>query len=408
MQRRGYPLKLLIILSALILLLGLFLFTCKDCGIASDYYLITPAAAHNNGKAFAGGKSCIPCHNSIYDTHSNTAHYKTSAVANASNIKGSFEPGKNSFILNNRTQFTLTATDSGFYQRANFLHNQLELFNIPIDLVFGSGTKGQSYLNWEGDKLFQLQTSYFTPADCWTTSPGLENLRTRRPIMPRCFECHSTFAKNLGPNRQTNQYSKKEIILGIDCERCHGPAAKHVGYQQKNPTAKTAKYILKYSELSRQQRLDACALCHSGAGRKALSPPFSFLAGDDLSKFYLPNEEEIGKTLDVHGNQYGLLASSSCFKNSNQMDCTTCHNPHKNQRGNAKNFNTKCIACHAQSQLSCEQDIKSTPLSMQNCIACHMPLIPSKSMVIQLDSVKTAVKVRTHLIDVYVNQLNEK
>jgi hypothetical protein len=35
---------------------------------------------------------------------------------------------------------------------------------------------------------------------------------------------------------------------------------------------------------------------------------------------------------------------------------------------------------------------------MTDCIACHMPLVPSKSMVIQIDSVKTAVKVRTHNI----------
>ena len=276
---------------------------------------------------------------------------------------------------------------------------------MPIDIVFGSGTKGQSYLTWKEDKLFQLQASYFTPADGWTSSPGLEGLGSLRPINARCFECHGTFAKNTGVAKKDNRYNKKEIIYGIDCERCHGPAAKHVGYHQKNPQAKISKYMLKFKELDRQQRLDVCALCHSGAGKEAIAPPFSFLVGDDLSEFYEQGIHDDTKVLDVHSNQYGLLASSACFKNSPKMDCTTCHDPHKKERGEANSFNLKCMGCHAVTNISCNKEGETTNMAMRDCISCHMPLTPSKSMIIQLDSVKTAVKVRTHLIDVYIDKL---
>lgn len=389
------------ILIGIVLSFAVFaIYNCKNPEVASDYYIIEPVAVHENGKAFVGSTSCIPCHTDIYNTHINTAHFKTSALADSSKIKGSFELGKNTFTLNDRVMFTMMATDSGFYQQANFIHNQLELFNLPVDIVFGSGTKGQSYLSWENDELLQLQTSYFTPANRWTSSPGLKQLTSPRPVIARCFECHSTYAKNSTPDKKGNRFDKNQIVYGIDCERCHGPSAKHVGYHQKNPDAKLSKYMAKQGMLSKQQRLDACALCHSG-GRKQIQPPFSFLVGDDLNKFSISDTKENETSLDVHGNQYELLTSSACFKKSQIMDCNTCHDPHKNERGNNQVFNQKCIGCHTLPEISCKIDQRTMNAQMANCISCHMPLIPSSSMVMQLDSIKAAVEVRTHLIDIY-------
>ena len=396
-----------LVLGGFLFCLVLLIYKCKNPEIASDYFAIPPVATHWNGNGFAGSTTCIQCHSDIYKSHINTAHYKTSARADSLNIKGSFKTGENTFTFKDRALFTMIKTDSGFYQRSNFIHNQLELarFNLPIDIVFGSGTKGQSYLSWQDDELFQLQASYFTPADRWTNSPGLENLRAKRPVVARCMECHSTFAKNTSPDKRGNKYDQNNIIYGIDCERCHGPGAKHVGYQQKHPEAKLAKYMLSYKDLTRQQRLDACALCHSGGNREAIEPPFTFLAGDNLKDFYHPHKEEGSGSLDVHGNQYGLLTNSACFKNSPKMDCTTCHASHENERGKSERFNLKCISCHSQSTSSCKKEPQQTAISMTDCITCHMPLTPSKSMAVQLDGIKTSVNVRSHFIAIYQNKL---
>ncbi|MEM7483845.1 MAG: cytochrome c3 family protein [Bacteroidota bacterium] len=394
-----------IALCLFFVVLAIFIYKNRD--ISSDYYVIEPIAVHENGKAFIGSNSCVPCHTDIYDVHVKTAHFRTSAVADSSNIKGSFELGRNTHILNDRVQFTMVATDSGFYQRANFIHNQLELFNLRMDIVIGSGTKGQSYLSWENNELFQLQTSYFTPNKNWTSSPGLKGIASPRPVVARCFECHSTFAKSTTSDKKGNGYDKSQIIYGIDCERCHGPSAKHVGYHQKNPDAKVSKYMIKHSALSQQQRLDACALCHSG-GRKSIKPPFSFLVGDDLDQFSTSKPKQDNVPLDVHGNQYELLTNSMCFKKSQKMNCTTCHNPHKNERGKVNVFNLKCISCHTQPKTTCtEREITKT-MESNNCISCHMPLVSSKSMRIQLDTIETAVKVRTHLIAVYPKEETKK
>lgn len=384
-----------------------FVYQCKNPDVTSDYYDIEPLAVHKSGKSFAGSTSCIPCHTGIYNAHAKTAHFNTSALADSSKIKGSFEPGQNTHVLNNRVLFTMMATDSGFYQKANFIHNQLKLFDLRMDIVIGSGTKGQSYLSWENDKLFQIHTSYFTPTNSWTRSPGLREIASPRPVVARCFECHSTFAKSTTPDKKGNAFDKSQIIYGIDCERCHGPSAKHVGYHQKNPDATVSKYMIQHEALSRQQRLDACALCHSG-GRKLIKPPFSFLTGDNLNEFSISETKDSNISIDVHGNQYELLTSSACFEKSEMMDCSTCHNPHKNERGNAILFNQKCMGCHRQSEISCAVKETTRNAKENNCISCHMPLIPSKSMKIQLDTIETEVKVRTHLIATYSKEEAKK
>ena len=145
-SHRAFPLKKIVV-GAVLLLVYFLTYQCKNPNIASDYQDVEPVALHKNGQTFAGSTSCIACHSDIYDTHLKTAHFNTSTLADSTAIKGRFEIGRNTHVLNNRVEFKMMETDSGFYQKASFIHNHLELFNLKMDMVIGSGTKGQSYLN---------------------------------------------------------------------------------------------------------------------------------------------------------------------------------------------------------------------------------------------------------------------
>jgi len=164
--------------------------------------------------------------------------------------------------------------------------------------------------------------------------------------------------------------------------------------------------MMKFDSLSRQQRLDVCAQCHSGLRDRVLQGNFfSFLSGGILDEYARNSfQGATDGTLDVHGNQYGLLTESECFKKIATMDCNTCHDPHKNERGKAENFNLKCISCHSSETVVCAADESEISLMGNNCIACHMPVSPSKSMTVQLnekDSLETSFYIRTHLIAIY-------
>jgi hypothetical protein len=116
-MRKYWSLSVLVkrFLMGVLLFISCFvIYKCKNPEIVSDYEVIQPVAVHENGSAFAGGAACISCHKDIYASHINTAHFNTSAIADSLTIKGSFEAGKNTFTLNDRTLFTLVQTDSGY------------------------------------------------------------------------------------------------------------------------------------------------------------------------------------------------------------------------------------------------------------------------------------------------------
>ncbi|MDB5132594.1 MAG: hypothetical protein JWR02_2343, partial [Mucilaginibacter sp.] len=192
----------------------------------------------------------------------------------------------------------------------------------------------------------------------------------------------------------------------IDCERCHGPAANHVNFQTANPTEKKARYIVTYKSLTRAQKLDACAVCHAGNKDNFQISAFKFKIGDTLAKFKEPtffSQTPNTATLDVHGNQNGLLAASKCFLKSN-MDCGTCHDPHKNEALNLAAYSQRCMSCHNNASHNfCKAAPQLGALIKNNCIDCHMPLKPSNAIEIALSDGRKQVPylVRTHYIAVY-------
>ncbi|GAA4275541.1 cytochrome c3 family protein [Aquimarina mytili] len=402
--------RLILIVPILLIIIGASIFfLIKSEENAATYVPITPIAQHRNGMEFFDSAICIECHKQIVEDHLKTAHYNSLQPANANTIKGSFENDKNSFKLNEKVVFNMVAKDSGFYQEPVINTQKTPFYSAKMDLVVGSGTKGQSYLMWNNNSLFQLQASYFTPTNSWINSPGApDQLAPARPVIERCLECHTTYAQNISGSKKGNQFHRKNIAYGIDCQRCHDTVTDHVKYHQQNPEENTARHILKYSSLSRQQRLDACALCHSGLRTKTTERAFTFMTGDSLENFSFPDYDESSlEELDVHGNQYGLLKASTCFKKSEVLDCSSCHNPHKKERGQLSLFNQKCMNCHASlnNPTTCTGDKVKTQQMSNNCVQCHMPLVDSKSMKIQVkEDEEVAVKVRTHLIGIYNNQ----
>ncbi|MES1218018.1 MAG: multiheme c-type cytochrome, partial [Bacteroidota bacterium] len=238
-------------------------------------------------KKFAGTDACKSCHKAIFDSFTNTAHYFTSRPASETSIKGSFEPGKNIFRYNKWMEVVLQKKDNRFYQQG-FISGQ-EYQTEPFDITIGSGRKGQTYLYWKNSKLFQLPVYWFKPLNTWCNSPGFPSnfMKFDREIHGECLECHTSYSK-IEYEGEANEYiDPTGILYGIDCERCHGPAADHVTWHKKHANENKGKYIINANLLNRQQQLDACAYCHSGL-RNQVKPTFSFQVGDKLDDFSLP------------------------------------------------------------------------------------------------------------------------
>jgi len=300
-------------------------------------------------------------------------------------------------------------TDTGLLQRG-FVEGK-NLINKRMDLAFGSGKKGQTYLYWKGDALFQLPVSYHSASGEWSNSPGYptDRLVFDRNVSARCLECHATFAKIGKVTGGTETFIRDQMMLGVDCERCHGPAADHVNFHKRNPAEKKGKHIINPARLTRKQKLDNCALCHSGI-RENLMPSFSYVVGQNLNDYsYTTVSPDSGATLDVHGNQYGLLLASKCFQKTT-MDCSSCHNVHAKETGDLRLFSSRCMTCHTRgSENFCKQQVLPGLVLELNCVDCHMPALPSRQILSRRAAGKSPSQffVRTHLISTYDDKVKQ-
>ena len=272
----------------------------------------------------------------------------------------------------------------------------------PFDVVIGSGEKGQTYLYWKSDRLFELPISYWASLG-WVNSPGYRDgyVDFDRLIIPRCLECHATYFESRQP--PINRYSRANVSLGIHCEVCHGPGQAHAEREKSKSasgsttamTAGSTSGILNPARFSRERQMDLCAWCHGGLGWPLL-PAFSYRPGDVLNKYVDLPPFSPSAPPDVHGNQVGMLEQSVCFRSSN-MTCMTCHDVHVTQHDEAY-FSRKCLTCHKPDSATFSKP--GHPVT-NNCIDCHMPRQHTNQIIFNSDGKRMTPEMRNHWIKVY-------
>jgi len=363
--------------------------------ITPTHGVATDKAQSNPRENYVGDDACRKCHEDRVQSSHRTAHYLTSRLPDKDSILGSFDAGANVLKTSNPDLFfRMEARSDGFFQSAvqgiePYTSSRTERF----DLVIGSGGKGQTYLFWKSDLLFQLPISYWREIG-WVNSPGYRDgvAYFDRPVIPRCLECHGTYIDSLAP--PPNRYRPSGFIAGIACEKCHGPGREHVqrfSSKSAHPPAETA--ILNPAQFSRERQIDLCAWCHAGHGT-SVQPTFSYIPGEPLDKYIELPQPDPEAVVDVHGSQVELLQRSRCFQLS-PMTCLTCHDVHSTQRDPAT-FSERCLHCH-----KLESHPKVAKQIASNCVDCHMPKQQTNLIVFDWNGRKARPEVRNHWINIY-------
>src|SRR4029453_15986367 len=120
-----------------------------------------------------GDSACISCHRDKA-TFEQTAHRQTMRLPTRQTILGNFTSGSNVLHTDRPDMhFRMDADSTGFYQTLVVGKGAGSTSRTErIAYVGGSGRKGQSFLYWSGNKLFQLPVSYYTGLNTWLGSPG--------------------------------------------------------------------------------------------------------------------------------------------------------------------------------------------------------------------------------------------
>lgn len=336
---------------------------------------------------FVGAEACRECHEEKMNGFEATGHHRSSELASEESIDARFRE-KMGTVRSNvpALHYLLEDRDDGFYQTA-VVESKLEKYRHSerFDLVIGSGNKGETYTYYRGNQLYQLPLAYVRELDDWTGNPGLNEAFAHysRRVTAACMFCHSTCFDDTVP---LSEHGKPgHVIVGISCERCHGPGKEHVEHHRQHRDDATARHILNPSTLPRLRQLDICGQCHSGS----IVVDSAFRPGDVLADFIRHRSERKGAadgaiassqpTDDFHGlNQLAQLAKSRCYQKSDDMTCTTCHNPHVDEHGKIELFSKRCQACHEPE--ACDMHLSLGERIASNCIDCHMPSKTDRSL----------------------------
>jgi hypothetical protein len=398
--------------TLLFLFASIFALLFANCKNKDDDY-IDP-----RGTDYAGSESCIQCHKGIHESTLKSSHFKATAAPTDQSVLGNFAPGHNVFSYDKNTKITMEKRNGNYYHV--LYKNDKEFRAYPVDIVFGT-KNAQTSVYFRGGETYELPVSYYRSIDNWATSPRYSSTVPNfdRLVERDCYACHvsnvssriltqSSQQKNFATVEIDDAINKKTIVHGIDCERCHGPAKEHVTYHEKFPNARTAHAIVSFKSLSRQQKFDACAICHSGSDGFKLKSRFDFKPGDNLSDFYRNRIIPGRSNFDVHGNQAGLLSQSQCFIKSETMTCVTCHNPHENASKNPAFYSAICMSCHngVNHSASAAKGMSKDAFKI-NCISCHMP--KESSIAIRFQASNSApfssYQLRTHKIAIYPDSI---
>lgn len=347
---------------------------------------------------YVGDQACQRCHKLQAASYRTTAHFLTSRKPTAHSVLGSFNPGSNRMPAGNPSlSYRMTKVGNSYYETSILQNTPPMTHKERIDIVVGSGRRGQTFLFWKGSTLFELPVSYWIATQGWVNSPGYPDDAPHfdKPIVGRCLECHSTYFQAVSGT--LSSYKQDSLVLGISCETCHGPGKEHVVAAQQGSSD---LHILKLRSLSPERQMDVCALCHAGAGAE-VTPALSFKPGQTLANYITVSATSTNDGIDVHGNQVEAVKASQCWQSSQKFTCTTCHNVHRQQR-DPESYSRFCLQCHISKE--CGFYHTRGAKVANHCISCHMPLQQSKTLVSVTRGKPITPTIRNHRIAIYPYQ----
>lgn len=311
---------------------------------------------------FAGTAECARCHAKI------TASQLTTPMAHAATL------APDSLVL--REHYRLSR-QSERYKYAISKNDAAEIYSVkdsvsslsePIGWAFGLGDKGQTYVYRHSGMYYESRMSFYKSLQGLdvTTGHSPETPRTLDEALGRlldpdslrhCFGCHTTASTT------TAGFDPARLTLGVDCEACHGPGARHAELMDDEKNEEGRQAIFDPAGLSPVAQVDFCGACHR-----------------TLNDVY---ELRISGVANVRFQPY-RLENSKCWSDGDaRLTCIACHDPHKPLNHDSAGYDDKCLACHVSSRsqkISHDHPGKACPVDSKNCVTCHMPRVQLPSM----------------------------
>ncbi len=312
---------------------------------------------------YAGSDACRKCHAAEFDSWKGTWHAKMVMKRDEGILKDAVE------------KWATDGANPG-PEKANVTGRRISV--LDVEYVVGSYWKQRYLVRNETTGNLQFANKQFN-----RMSGKWENYGQKNDWETMCATCHTTGYRLVKYDPADPKSQKAEWTeLGIGCESCHGPGAKHVKSLSK-------KDIWNFAGKKAAEQSRVCGYCHirldnemyrsaQGNTREDFPAPKvgqSFKPSDDWTKWYpdhviIPGVQpedridaeykgdlkgmflldNVAKEAGVyeatkHHQEYQEWLQSSHHKGG-EMSCLTCHSPHAGKKTARKDPRASCSKCH--------------------------------------------------------------
>lgn len=370
---------------------------------------------------YAGAESCRECHQDQHASWHRSYHRTMTQLAAPAATAAQF----NGVVLtNNGTRFRLSQQSNELWVRMEKLvadaGNQLadDGLDVRLSLVTGSHHMQVFWVpNGAGNCQVGFPFTWLIPEARWVPRGSTflrppDTLHQSETWNIVCARCHST-APEPHLDKVNRRFDTRVAEMGISCEACHGPAERHVAFEQtarrENHDTKgmTNHAIIHPEKLDPRRASQICGFCHSmkwyDNAEGWSQDGFRYRPGDDLeatTPIIRPRQLEqqpwLKKVLAantnllneffwrdgmvrVSGREYNGLLESPCYRGG-KFSCLSCHSLHSSEPDDqlAKNRtdNRACIQCHERFREPAQVTAHTHHAggsSGSECYNCHMP-----------------------------------
>ncbi len=306
---------------------------------------------------YVGPEACTPCHAGMAANYANSPMLRSVSPAATDQILSS-RPNL-TYQIGPYTYSIRRGGDQSIYS----VSDGSKVISTPLLWAFGlgKGVIGQTYLYRLESGLYETHVSYYDKLDGLDITTGherkipgsLEDAHGKflhESVARQCFACHNTASIT------EDRLDPGKMIVGVTCEACHGPGAKHAALMTAGEKSPANKLILNPARLTPKDQTDFCGACHRTWWDVKL-----------LDERGLDN---------VRFHPYRLQSSRCWTVEDERITCAACHDPHGSPSGKHVDYDEKCLACHAISSGSAAKPAGSTrpcPVARKDCADCHMP-----------------------------------
>ena len=391
-------------LSRGLALAALLLSGCSGSGKAGGEGAAAPPSLLPAGRSparrvvtegYADPAVCGGCHRTIAESYSQVAMSRSFSLPAIDNVIEDYS--RKNRLEHDASGFTYEMRQDGgrFFQKrfeVDASGRKDKSFEREVTFIIGSGRHARSYLNrGPGGEMTMLPVTWYTQEKKWGMSPGFDrrdHFDFFRPVNYFCIFCHTGYPAVPADSDPATALSVFPATMptGIDCQRCHGPGARHAALAGRSDSSfqEVRAAIVNPRRLPPERQMDVCMQCHlettSDGNWSALivfgRGVFSFRPGEDLSGYRIHFDEAPGTGHDDKfeiAHQAYRLRQARCFRESaGRLTCLTCHDPHRRPEDPKAFFSSKCLGCHK------PDDCGPTRLAAARggagpCVVCHMP-----------------------------------